>query len=211
MVKKSKEYRLHNQPVQDINFLEPEATYSYADYLKWSFEDRVELIRGKLFRMAPAPSRDHQVLLSNLHGNFWSFLKDQVCRIFPAPFDVRFPEEKGLSEQDIFTVVQPDLCVVCDPSKLDEAGCVGAPDLIIEILSPSTSAKDLNNKFKLYEEYCVKEYWVVYPGEKVVELFQLDKNKAYSISKKYTQGDMIISSVLIGFELSIEEVFEGLV
>ncbi len=209
MEKKSKEYVFDDVQVDDISFLDPSGTYSYSDYLKWSFEERVELIKGKLFKMSPAPNVSHQTIIGNIHGFIWSFLKKKSCRVFVAPFDVRFPAKKGLSDKETFTVVQPDICVVCNPEILDDAGCNGAPDLIVEILSPSTSKKDLTNKYELYEEFKVKEYWIAYPGEKVLEIFYLSDGK-YSKSKKYVQGDRVESNVLSGLELTIDEVFEDL-
>ncbi len=207
MAKKVKEYRIHDQPVEDISVLEPEATYSYADYLKWSFEERVELIKGKLFKMSPAPGRGHQAINGNIHGVMWNFLRKKSCKLFAAPFDARFPQKIDSTNRETYTVVQPDLCVVCDPEKLDEAGCKGAPDLIVEILSPSTSKKDLNEKFYLYEEFGVKEYWVVYPAEKIIEIFYLVKGR-YSRSQKYVDNDLVNSHVLEGLNLSIRDVFE---
>ncbi len=208
MAKKVKEYRIHDQPVEDISVLEPEATYSYADYLKWSFEERVELIKGKLFKMSPAPGRSHQEISIRIASEVRQFLKGKVCRVYHAPFDVRFPQEIDSTNRETFTVVQPDICVVCDLEKLDDAGCKGAPDLIVEILSPSTSKKDLNDKFYLYEEFGVKEYWVVYPGDKVLEIFYLEKGK-YSRFKKYLPGDLVTSKVLFGLNLNVDDIFEG--
>ena len=208
MAKKVKEYRIHDQPVEDISVLEPEATYSYADYLKWSFEERVELIKGKLFKMSPAPGRSHQEISIRIASEVRQFLKDKECRVYHAPFDVRFPQKTDSTNRETYTVVQPDICVVCDPEKLDDAGCKGAPDLIVEILSHSTSKKDLNDKFYLYEEFGVKEYWVVYPGDKVLEIFYLEKGK-YSRSKKYLPGDLVISEVLSGLNLNVNDIFEG--
>lgn len=141
------------KPVEDISLLEPEATYSYADYLRWSFEERVELIKGKLFRMSPAPRRGHQEISSIIARELLLFLKGKSCKVYYAPFDVRFPNYSDDSDEQIYTVVQPDICVVCDLAKLDEAGCKGAPDLIVEILSPSTASKDLKEKYQLYEEH----------------------------------------------------------
>lgn len=208
MSKKVKEYRIHDGEVQDFKVLEPEATYSYADYLKWSFEERVELIKGKLFKMSPAPTNIHQMISGNISASLWNFLKGKQCKVYYAPFDVRFPKQKGLPDHKTYTVVQPDICVVCDPEKLDDAGCKGAPDLIVEILSPSTTRKDLNDKFQLYEEFKVREYWVAYPGEKILEIFYLVGDK-YSKSIKYLSGDQVKSNVLSGIELKIDDIFDG--
>lgn len=209
MEKKSKEYLTDEIKVSDISLLDPAGTYSYSDYLKWSFEERVELIKGRLFKMSPAPNRGHQAISRNLFLVIGNFLSKRKCEAYYAPFDVRFPERQGLSDKETYTVVQPDICVICNLEILDDAGCNGAPDLIVEILSPSTSKKDLTNKFELYEEFKVKEYWVAYPGEKVLEVFYLDGEK-YSKSRKYVLGDHVESLVLQDLQLSIDEIFDNL-
>ncbi|XOV91354.1 MAG: Uma2 family endonuclease [Bacteroidota bacterium] len=209
MVKQSKEYQVDEIEVDDISLLDPAGTYSYSDYLKWRFEERVELIKGKLFRMSPAPNRGHQGVNRNILVDFSNYLKGKACKVYGAPFDVRFPEKKGLSDKQTFTVVQPDICVVCNTEILDDAGCNGAPDLIVEILSPSTSKKDLSNKFDLYEEFKVKEYWVVYQTEQIVEVYYLVNDK-YSSSKKYLPGDKVETGVLEGINLMVDEIFSDL-
>ncbi len=201
-----KEYQHKEPKIDDISVLEPEATYSYSDYLRWSFEERVELIKGKLFRMSPAPRRSHQEIGGDVFGVIHSFLKGKSCKVYHAPFDVRFPNQPNDSDAQTFTVVQPDICVICDHSKLDDAGCKGAPDLIVEILSPSTASKDLNEKYQLYEEHGVKEYWVVYPGEAVLEIHELQEGK-YVSTGKFVKEDVVTSVVLVGLELDLQEVF----
>ncbi|WP_258099188.1 Uma2 family endonuclease [Marinoscillum pacificum] len=201
-----KEY-IHKEPkIDDISVLEPEATYSYADYLRWSFEERVELIKGKLFRMSPAPRRSHQGVITVIGNEIFNFLKGNSCKVYYAPFDVRFPNQPNDSDAQTFTVVQPDICVICDFYKLDDAGCKGAPDLIVEILSPFTASKDLKEKYQLYEEHGVKEYWVVYPEEAVLEIYELQEGK-YVSKGKFVKDDVVTSSVLVGLELNLQEVF----
>lgn len=194
------------------NFLnEPEAlygTYSYADYLLWDLEEMVELIKGKIFRQAAAPRRIHQEVLGILFNKLFNFLERKKCKVFSAPFDVRLPVHSKRNE-DIFTVVQPDICVVCDMDKLDEMGCVGAPDLIIEILSPSNNQKELINKYEVYEESGVKEYWIIHPSEKTLFIYTLVAGK-YIPSKLYTIGHQVASTAIEGFVLDLEQVFEGL-
>ena len=201
-----KEYQHKEPKIDDITVLEPGATYSYADYLRWSFEERVELIKGKLFRMSPAPRRSHQGVITVIGNEIFNFLKGNSCKVYYAPFDVRFPNQLTDSDAQTFTVVQPDISVVCDFSKLDDAGCKGSPDLIVEILSPSTASKDLKEKYQLYEEHGVKEYWVVYPGEAVLEIFELQNGK-YVSTGKFVKEDVVTSSVLVGLELNLQEVF----
>ena len=192
--------------VTDISSLDPNKTYTYANYLTWRFHERIELIKGKLFKMSPAPARKHQVAVADLFRQISNFLYKKKCKVYPAPFDVRFP--KGEADEQTFTVVQPDICVICDPLKLDDKGCVGAPDLIIEILSQSTAEKDAKIKFQLYQEQGVKEYWMVEPYTHLVDVFILDENGKYQFSGKYTRSDKIQVSIFENFDIILEDVFE---
>ena len=200
-------YKEKEPKIEDITVLEPEATYSYANYLRWTFEERVELIKGKLFRMSPAPKRSHQDISLVIGNGIFNFLKGKQCKTYMAPFDVRFPNNLNDPDDQTFTVVQPDICVICDLSKLDDAGCKGAPDMIVEILSPSTASKDLNEKYHLYEEFGVQEYWVVYPGENVLEIYDLTDG-VYVSRGKFVREDTVTSNVLKGLEIRLEDVFE---
>ncbi|MCP5046841.1 MAG: Uma2 family endonuclease [bacterium] len=159
--------------------------FTYADYLGWPDDERWELIHGKAYDMSPAPSRRHQKLSGELYRQFANYLLDKSCEVYPAPFDIRFPlaDEK---EEDISTILQPDISVICDLDKLDEEGCLGGPDLVIEISSPSTAEKDMTEKMDVYEEAGVKEYWVVQPAEKIVMVFHLQANKLYGKPKVYS-------------------------
>ena len=148
-----------------------EERFTYGNYRTWPEDERWELIDGVVYDMSPAPSRFHQGLITEFIFQFRAYLQDKSCRIYAAPFDVRLPDGDE-PDDDIVTVVQPDLVVVCDRNKLDERGCKGAPDLIIEILSPSTAAKDLHDKFNLYERVGVKEYWIVHPQDQTVMVFR---------------------------------------
>ena len=204
----SKEYPIAQDYIDDITLLEPEGVYSYADYLKWTFEERVELIKGKIFKMSPGPRTNHQTASINLASEINFFLKGKECKVFAAPFDVRLPKKLSDSDSETFTVVQPDICVICDLEKIDELGCKGAPDLIVEILSPSTAKKDLENKFELYEENQVKEYWIVYPGENIIEVFDLENGK-YASRGKFIADAKLKSNILPGLEIDLKDVFEG--
>lgn len=124
----------------------PDYTYTYADYLKWKFEERLELFKGKIFKMS-APNTKHQVVAGNIYVRLRNQMSNQKCSIFIAPFDVRLPDRNKKRDNEITTVVQPDLCIVCDETKIDERGCCGAPDLVIEILSPGNSQKEVRLKF----------------------------------------------------------------
>tara|TARA_R110000737_G_C14608549_1_gene490565 strand:- start:1904 stop:2506 length:603 start_codon:yes stop_codon:yes gene_type:complete len=181
-------------------------SYSYADYLSWQMDEMVELIRGKVFRQAAAaPRRIHQEVSMVLSNTLYQFLKGKTCKVYVAPFDVRLPVSSR-KHKDIDTVVQPDLCVVCDREKLDELGCVGAPDLIIEILSPGNNKKELQLKYEVYESSGVKEYWVIHPDERTLLIYTLEGGK-YQPSRLFTMGDRVKSQALAGFELDLDEVF----
>ena len=145
--------------------------FTYGDYRTWPVNERWELIDGLVYDMSPAPSRSHQDICGELFFQFRSQLADRPCRAYLAPFDVRLPQGDE-ADEDIDTVVQPDLVVVCDRKKLDDKGCKGVPDLVIEILSPYTAHKDLNEKFRLYERVGVKEYWIAHPQDRTVMVFR---------------------------------------
>ena len=182
--------------------------YTYADYLTWLDDKRRELYNGFIRMMTPAPAMRHQGVLSELHLEFGNFLrKKKDCKIFPAPFDVRLPV-KGKKNEEIFTVVQPDLTIVCDPDKLDSKGCIGAPDMVVEISSPSTAKKDVEEKFLIYQEAGVKEYWIVHPHEHTVMVFLLDKSGKYQLKKMYA-GDSKVEVNIFKGELIVDllEVF----
>ena len=180
-----------------------EGYYSYEDYLKWSFEGMVELINGKIFKMAPAPSTKHQFLSGNLFGMLWNYLKGKPCQLVSAPFDVRLSKFK--EDKLVNSVVQPDLCIICDPTKIDERGCNGAPDMIVEILSPSTALRDLDLKFKLYEENAVKEYWIVQPNDQTVSVFDLIESKF--VLRGIYHSRKIVEVKTIALEIDLNEVF----
>jgi Uma2 family endonuclease len=187
---------------------EPEAsfTYTYADYLKWQFEERLELFRGKIFKLS-APNTKHQVIAGNLTAAAIIFLKQKKCNAFPAPFDVRLPVKNRKNDDEITTVVQPDLCVICDETKLDSRGCCGAPDLVVEILSPGNSKKEVRLKHELYEEAGVREYWIVYPEEESVAVFLLNEQGQYNGAIIYASGETIMSKAVPGFSINLSEIF----
>jgi Uma2 family endonuclease len=183
--------------------------YTYADYLTWEFDEMVELIKGKIFKSAAAaPRMIHQRISGKVFNKFFNFLSGHSCEVFSAPFDVRLPV-KSKRNEDIFTVVQPDISVICDKSKLDDLGCIGAPDLIVEILSPGNNKKDLKNKYEVYEESGVKEYWVIHPTEYSLLIYSLVDGK-YVPSKLFTVGDIVESKCISGFKLDLDEVFDDL-
>ncbi|RPA69419.1 Uma2 family endonuclease [Cyclobacteriaceae bacterium YHN15] len=180
--------------------------YTYADYLTWEMEEMVELIKGKVFKKAAAaPRRIHQWLTGNLHTEMNLFLKGKKCQAYIAPFDVRLPVNSKKDDK-IPTVVQPDICVVCDMDKLDDRGCIGAPDLVVEVLSPGNKQVELQHKYEVYEESGVKEYWLVDPEGQTVLIYTLIRGK-YQSTRMMTIGDTAKSSIIEGFELDLEEFF----
>ena len=192
--------------ITNINQLDPiNGLYTYAEYLLWQFEERVELLKGKLFKMS-APSPAHQVVQSNLNIELGLYFRNQKCQIYPAPFDVRLPA-KGETGDAIHTVVQPDLCVVCDRTKIDSRGCIGAPDLVIEIISQGNSKKELKQKFKLYEEAGVREYWVIHPSEEYVIVNVLENNHYKTLSP--IVDDEVHSVIFPTLKVHTKEIFRN--
>lgn len=191
---------------------EPESEYglySYADYLTWPIDEVVELIKGIRFKKAAAaPKRIHQRVSVKLVSKLYHFLEGQKCQVYDAPFDVRFP--KGSKEDHkIHDVVQPDICVICDPDKLDDRGCIGAPDLIVEILSPGNNKMELKYKYELYESFGVREYWIINPESQNLIIYKLTDCK-YVPSRLLTSGDVVESTVIEGFTLDLEEFFKDI-
>jgi len=182
--------------------------YSYADYLTWTMDEMVELIKGKVFKMNAAPKRLHQKISLKITIKLYHFLEGKSCEVYEAPFDVRLPV-KSKKNEDVFTVVQPDICVICDKTKLDDAGCIGAPDLIVEILSKGNNKKELQNKYEVYEESGVHEYWIIHPDEQTLLIYTLTEGK-YIPSKLFTTGDIVSSQIIRGFALNLDDVFNDL-
>jgi len=198
--------KVRAETITNINQLNVDAYYTYSDYLTWQFDEMVELIKGKLFKMSPAPRLHHQTVSSNLVDIISIYLSDKPCKWFHAPFDVRFPSKDG---PEIDSVVQPDICIVCDLQKLDKQGCNGSPDLVVEILSPSNTTKEMSQKFDLYESECVKEYWLVHPEEKWLMIYSLNDKNQYTGSKHYTPEDGTINAVIFpDLALDLNKVFD---
>ncbi|MBC6988178.1 Uma2 family endonuclease [Hymenobacter sp. BT491] len=195
-------------PITDISQLDLTKRYPYADYVSWQFDEFVELIRGKVSRMSPALRVRHQRISFNLGTSIGLALRGKSCQGFAAPCDVRLTKTVPNGDAAVETVVQPDLCVFCDPAKLDECGCVGAPDWIIKILSPGSTGHDSKTKFDLCEENGVTEYWLVDPGLKNVAVYVLE-NEEYIIRGEYCEPGLIPVATLPGLALEWHEVFEG--
>jgi Uma2 family endonuclease len=185
--------------------------YTYADYLTWADDKMRELLNGFIRLMSPAPTLKHAVVSRRIGTPLINFIEKNSgnCQVFYAPFDVRLPQNPSeTADNQIYTVVQPDICVVCDNSKLEERGCLGAPDMVVEILSLWSQRYDLNIKFNLYEAAGVKEYWVVSPKEKGVNVFILQENGKYDEGTVYEGNTHVPVQTLEGLSLSTEKLFK---
>ncbi len=193
--------------------LKYEESFTYADYLVWPQGERWELIEGVPYNMSPAPFRRHQDISGELFKQIAVFLDEKPCKVYAAPFDVRLlpeasPEElRTADDDDVTTVVQPDISVICNAEKLDDRGCLGAPDIIIEILSPSTAAKDQIQKLALYEKCGVTEYWIVHPTDKTVTVRLLDEHGRYGIPAIYEGKGTLIMQTLEGLTIDLDRLF----
>ena len=199
--------------------------YTYGDYRHWPEEERWELIEGVAWNMSegaspsrsqsdrpgPAPNRYHQGLSTQLSAIIWDYLEDKSCKVYHAPFDVLLPAFGEEEEDDVSTVVQPDLSVICDTSKLTPKGCTGAPDWIIEIISPYTSKKDMTVKFYLYQRHGVKEYWIVEPAAQYIHVYLLDSEGKYpadpDVYEIYGEHTVVPCTVLKGLSIDLRELF----
>jgi Uma2 family endonuclease len=198
------------EKITELSQLDLNATYSYADYLTWQLEETVELIKGKIIAMAPAPNVKHQGISRNLLLMVGNYLHKNPCKVFYAPFDVSLYDTRKsiLANQEIYSVVQPDLCVICDSEKLTVQGCSGAPDWIIEVLSPGNSKKDMHLKYDLYQENGVTEYWLVYPYEQAVYQFVLDQSsQKYQLYAMNAGDDIATPSLFPELQIDLAEVF----
>ncbi len=192
--------------------LEPQERFTYRQYRTWPDSERWELIEGQAWNMSPAPLRRHQGVMLALASMMRDFLKGKSCEVYASPFDVLLPEGDE-PDDEAGTVVQPDIVVYCDRSRLNERGARGAPDLAVEILSPSTSRKDLNEKFRLYERHGVREYWVVDPGNKFVQVFRPGPDGLYGegeLRDMVYDASSIKSRVLEGFSVDPAALFASL-
>lgn len=180
--------------------------YTFADCLTWGENERIEIIDGEAVMMSP-PSRTHQEISGALFAQLYNFLDGKKCRVYAAPFAVRLFEKDGEASEDVDTMVEPDLSVVCDSDKLDDHGCKGAPDLVIEILSPSTRRHDRLVKLGLYQRAGVREYWIVDPEYKSVQVFTLDGSSSLRIFEDYGQEDVARVNVLEGCFIDLSKVF----
>ncbi len=187
----------------DFNSLDLSKTYTYADYLLFKFKERLEIIKGKVYAMTPAPNVAHQRAATKLTGIFYNSFNKSKCQVFSAPFDVRFSSK---TDETVTTVVQPDLCVFCDESKLDERGGIAAPDLIVEILSPGNTNKEMKIKYDLYESQGVREYWLVHPLDKTILIYVLESGQ-FMARRPYIEDDLAFSIIFPELAVPVAELF----
>ena len=181
--------------------------YTYADYLKLEIDEMIEIIRGKIFRMSPAPKIKHQAITRNIIGNLYSCLKGKKCQFFNAPVDVVLPVENKKRNKST-TVVQPDICVVCNPAIIEEKAIFGTPDFIIEIVAGKDLKKDTQIKYSVYEEAGVGEYWIDFADIRCVEVFILENGRFQRLNT-FSEDDVVPVKTLPGLFLSIDDIFEG--
>ena len=185
-------------------------SYTYEDYRKINDDKRREIINGVIYLMSPGANRKHEDISGSLFYLFYDYLKGKKCKVYDAPFDVRLPK-KGETKATVSTVVQPDIFIVCDKSKLDNKGCFGSPDLIIEILSPATGKRDKTEKFNLYQEHGVLEYWLADPANQTIDRFALDQETGkYKQPEYFGRDDLITPVIFPDFTIKLEEVFPPL-
>ncbi|MBL7813047.1 MAG: Uma2 family endonuclease [Bacteroidetes bacterium] len=195
-----------HEPDGTYSSLNANALYTYWDYLKWTFTDRVELIRGHVVKMSPAPGANHQRALRDVYFHFDQCFRGKSCELFYAPLDVRLPVPSAAKDS---TVVQPDLLVVCDPAKIDRRGCTGAPDLVLEIVSPGRSRHDMTVKFSLYEESGVKEYWIVQPADRTVLIYHLENNRYVGLPP-FTEGSIASGKLFPALQVPVSDIFSAI-
>ena len=180
--------------------------YTFADVLTWPDDERAELIDGQIVLMAPAPSRGHQEISGEVFRQLANYLEGKKCKVYHAPFDVRLFEKEGDAPEDVDTVVEPDIPIVCDHSKLDDRGCKGAPDMVVEILSPSTQRHDRLVKLGLYQRARVREYWIVDPDSSTVQVF-LQRDGSLQLHEVYDRQGVAKVNVLDGCFIELSKVF----
>ena len=188
--------------------LKLDQTFTYGDYKNWSDGERWELIDGIAYKMSPSPRRFHQKISVEISRVIGNYLKGKPCEVYTAPFAVLLKDYDEQKEEEVKTVIEPDISVICDSFKLTDAGCTGVPDFIIEIISPSTIKRDKNEKFHLYQKHGVKEYQIIYPNDHIIEVFSLIDNQ-YGMADIYTINDEEVPVKILGdLTLNIEEIFE---
>ncbi len=191
-----------NEPTIDYN-----KVYTYGDYLKLEIDEMVEIIRGKIFRMSPAPRINHQTINGNIYYRLRQQLAGETCMIFNAPVDIVLPIDNKKRNKST-TIVQPDICVICDASIIEDKAVFGVPDFVIEIVAGKDVKRDAQYKYSVYEEAGVGEYWIVFGEMRFVEVFILENGK-YQRLNAFSEDDIIPVKTLPGLSISIDDIFEG--
>ncbi len=199
-----------------------EGLFTYNDYLSWPDDERWELIDGVAFNMSPAPTRRHQGILAYLSHRFVGHFDGRSCNVYTAPFDVILPDPARVaSDEESDTVVQPDLVVVCDSAKLTRQGCTGAPDFVLEILSPPTAFRDMEDKLRLYERRGVREYWILNPANDTLMVYSVlsaddtgsaaappGKPRKYHKPTLHAAGDIVSPRIFPDLAMDLTRVFD---
>ncbi len=196
--------------ITHVDQLDLSRVYTYADYYSWKFKERVELIKGKVFKMSSAPRISHQRISHRLVLKMGLFFEKKSCEVLSAPVDVCLPIESKTSTKSE-TVLQPDICVVCDQSKLEsDLLCFGAPDLVVEILSPSNSKKEMKYKYEVYEQSGVREYWIVNPAQKHTIIYTLNDEGTFIGQKPVVEDEVLTSYIFPNLKINQLDIFKGL-
>ena len=186
--------------------IDPIKIYTYKDYLTFDENERIEIIEGEIINMSPAPSRMHQEIISEIHFKLKEYIKSNngSCKVYPAPFDVILKN----NDEDLVNsknIVQPDISVICDKSKLTDKGCTGSPDMIVEVVSPGSPRNDYIIKLNLYEKFKVKEYWIINPIKKNILVYVLTEN-GYDAPTSYTFNDKVNVNIYDNLEIDFNSI-----
>ncbi|SHK39934.1 Uma2 family endonuclease [Desulforamulus aeronauticus] len=181
--------------------------YTYADYLSWPETERLQIIDGVAYALAP-PSTEHQAIVGSIFVEFANYLKGKACKVFVAPFGVTFA--KDVKNEKNIHAVEPDITIICDKSKITERGCKGSPDLIVEVISPSTASVDVIKKRQLYEHNGVLEYWIVDPTNQILSRFYLNENLTeYRQVEYFTKTDTITPVIFPDLQINLVDIFSN--
>ncbi|MEQ8168445.1 MAG: Uma2 family endonuclease [Candidatus Eremiobacterota bacterium] len=192
----------------DSSVRKTQEVYSYKDYLTWPDEERWEIIDGIAYNMSPSPSDIHQDIFRELFLELGNYFRGKKCKVYGAPFDVILPLNQIDDDSKIYNIVQPDIIIVCDKNKISHKGCKGSPDIVIEIVSPSTASKDFIKKRRLYEKNKIKQYWIVSPEERTFLLFKLNENEHYGEPEEYRKEDKFEVESFEGLEIDLSKIFQ---
>jgi Uma2 family endonuclease len=200
-------YNEKEEKYQSVEELDASQSYTYADYLEWKFTERIELIRGRVFKTKSVDALVQRAYV-RIVTQLYTGLSNTDAKVFHAPFDVRLPVHNFLVNSDITSVVQPDICAICNASIVDGRGCYGVPDLVMEILSPGDTLQEVESKIELYQDAGLPEYWLVNPSEKSVTVFMLNAEGRFNQGKHYAGKDLVRSTAVQGFIIMVSDIFK---